>query len=412
MLVRSADSGFAASELLTGIYIVSFSKILFFAVVFFVILLWVGYKEEQPGDNSFFFVWLLLNLMSSCAIISSGNLLLLYCAFELFTLSSVFLILTHQNIKHALEAGIKFLILSLVGSAFILLSLSFVYGIAGTIDIIEISHHLKESSSAHVLLVLILLSGIALKLGVVPFHYWFPDVVKVAPIPIAAYFSLIPVSIFVILVFNTFGIAFSDMLQKLSFFYALLAVLSLVVGNLFALKQSDIKRLIAYSAILQSGFVLLGLAGGVVFDWKVIIYCLAVYLLMHMGLFSLLAAIHKSSFSFKVSSLNGLAKSSLFLALLALAYLCVFMGIPLSGSFLSRVYLLVSAIKAQWFILAGIVFFSWIFSLIIYLKLIKSIFSEPIEGEVVYKINYLLCAVSLICLICLVVLGVFPDLVF
>ncbi len=359
-----------------------------------------GYARDRGIWKGEIFTLALFCLLGIFVMISANNLLLVYLGLELQSLSMYALVALRRDDGRATEAAMKYFVLGALASGFLLYGMSMLYGAAGTLDINELARNIvagqTASKAALVLGTVFIVAGLAFKLGAVPFHMWVPDVYQGAPTAVtlliggAPKFAAFAITIR-LLVEGMLGLA-PDWQQML----IVLAVSSLAVGNLAAIAQTNLKRMLAYSTIAQVGFVLLALSAGVVAGntvsagnaYSSAMFYIVSYVLTTLGTFGLIMFLSRQGFeSEEVADLAGLARRSPWVAGVMTVFMFSLAGIPpMVGFFakLSVIQALVTTSQTLYIVLAVV---AVVFSLIgafYYLRVVKVMwFDEPVQTAAV-----------------------------
>jgi len=363
------------------------------------VMLTLVYGRPYAGDRDMlrggeFFTLSLFSLLGMFAMISAGNLLVLYLGLELLTLSSYALVALRRDSERATEAAMKYFVLGAMASGFLLYAISMMYGATGSLDINQIFQAIASGRIRHEVLVfglVFIVAGLAFKLGAVPFHMWVPDVYQGAPTAITLLIGAAPeLAAFAIairlLVEGLMPLAI-DWQQML----VVLSVASLVVGNLAAIAQTNLKRMLAYSTISQMGFVLLGLTAGVVggstanaqYAYSASMFYVITYVLTTLATFGIILLLAREGFeSEEISDLAGLnQRSPLYAGIMAV---CMFSlaGVPPLVGFYAKLTVLQALVASGQAFYIGLAVFAVVFSLIgafYYLRVVKVMyFDEPI----------------------------------
>lgn len=340
------------------------------------------------------FVLSIFSLLGMFVMISGNNFLVIYMGIELLTLSSYALVALRRDHSVSIEAAMKYFVLGALASGFLLYGMSMIYGATGSLDLQEISKAISSGQIKHQVLVfglVFLVSGLAFKLGVVPFHMWIPDVYQGAPTAVTLLVGGAPkLAAFAVmirlLVEGMFPLAF-DWQQMLM----LLAVASLAIGNLAAIAQTNIKRMLAYSTISHMGFVLIGMMSGVVIGhgdaagnaYSSSMFYVVSYVLTTLASFGVILLLARNGFeSEEISDFAGLNQRSPFYA--GIMAMCLFSlaGIPPMIGFYGKLAVLQALVAAGGAMNLGLAVFAVLMSLIgafYYLRVVKVMyFDAPI----------------------------------
>lgn len=337
-------------------------------------------------------------LLGMFLLVGSTHLLMMFLALELTSISSYVLAgFTKKNLKSA-EASLKYIIYGAVSSGIMLYGITLLIGVTGTADMILVGEALKEGAGNALLLnsaILMILVGFGFKIAVVPFHFWAPDVYEGAPITITSYLSVASKMASFAIMIRFFTISFSDagslsaseawaLLPDVNWnlFAGVMAALAMIVGNLTALRQDNIKRMLAYSSIAHAGYLLMGLVvltgQGIA---SVMIY-FVIYLFMNLGAFYI-AMLYSDKFgTLSIEGYKGLGHKAPFESIAMTLFLVSLTGIPPTGGFIAKLYIFGAAISAGWIWLVAIAGITTIVSLFYYVRVVRNMFLYTPEGEV------------------------------
>ncbi len=411
LLVYTPDvKGFLFSTGMTniGLYVIDpfsfFFKILILLAMIYTILFSLSSKEinEAGGNRGEYYVLLSSFALGMFLLTSTIDLLLMYLSFELVSLSSYILAGFTRNVKRSAEASLKYIIFGAVASGAMLYGISILYGLTGTTNLYLINFYLSNQNIESLPLViagLLIIGGIGFKISMAPFHFWTPDVYEGAPITITAVLSVASKAAGFALLIRSLKIMFIDYtatnLQssawailsqfKWNELIAGLAVLTMTLGNLAALWQSNLKRMLAYSSIAHAGYMLTGF---VILDnqgiMAILIYFF-IYLFMNLGAFFVVMLIADKLGSEEMEDYTGLGYKAPFLGVSLTIFLISLTGIPPTAGFVAKLYLFGALIKAKWIWLAVIGVLNSVISLYYYLKVVKNMFLR--ESEIEYSHN-------------------------
>ncbi len=308
-------------------------------------------SEDGTGEYYCLFLFACAGMMWMA---SAADLVSLFVALELTTITSYILVGFMRRNVGSLEAGVKFLILGALSTGFLVYGIAWMYGATGTTNLAEIGQNITEENSTYLLFGLsLVLISLAFKMGAVPMHLWIPDVYQGAPTPTTAFLSVaskaagFAIAIRVVEPFLNGSI----LAPKVAFILAVLAGATILLGNLAAIPQKNFKRLLAYSSIANAGFILLPLAAWQTGDSdltskQVIAFYLAIYLIMTFAAFFVLAVIHRNTGSDEISAFEGLGQRNPLLALMTAIIIGALAGLPLTAGFWGKFLAFKAAIDA------------------------------------------------------------------
>ncbi len=398
-------------------------KLLVYLSVFGVLIYGRDYLAERDLDKGEYYLLVLFATLGMMVMISAYNLLSLYLGLEMLSLSLYALVAIDRDSPRATEAAMKYFVLGALASGLLLYGMSMIYGATGTLEVGLIAQALQDGIANRTILVfglVFLVAGIAFKLGVVPFHMWIPDVYHGAPTAITLFIATAPkLAAFAmalrLLVSGLFALA--DEWQTM---LLLMAVLSIGVGNLAAIAQTNIKRMLAYSGISHMGFMLLALMSGVasrdvdpmalVNAYSSAMYYSIAYVLMSLGAFGVVLLLSRAGYEAEnLEDFKGLNKRSPWFAAMMMITMLSMAGIPFFVGFFAKFSVLLAAVAADHL---TVVVIAVIFSLIgayYYLRVVKLMyFDPPVDSAPIYPsmdMRVLLSANGL----AIALLGIFPN---
>jgi NADH-quinone oxidoreductase subunit N len=391
------------------------------------------YSRQYAGDRGMmsgnmggeFYVLALFTMLGQMIMISGNNMLPIYLGLEMMSLSLYALVAIRRDHAISTEASMKYFILGSLASGFMLYGISMIYGATGSLDITTIAKMVSTNTANHTILVfglVFVVAGMAFKLGAVPFHMWVPDVYQGSPTAVTLLLGAAPklasfAMMFRILVEGLQGLAFDWQQMLLA-----LAVLSLALGNLTAIAQTNLKRMLAYSTIAQLGFVLLGMMSGVIGSrdaanaanaaqaYSAAMYYTITYVLTTLGSFGLIMMLARSGFEAEeVADFKGLAKRSPWYAIVMTVLMFSLAGVPPMMGFMAKWAVLQAVVATGQYWLAIVAVLFSLIGAFYYLRVVKTIWfddvadaspiSTPMDMRVVLSLNGVL----------VVLLGVAPG---
>jgi NADH-quinone oxidoreductase subunit N len=373
----------------------SLFKIICIALAFFTVTL--AASEKALRNHGEYLAMLLLATIGLMLLVGSEELLVIFIGLELLGLSLYVMTAFDKTDVRSAEAGLKYFLFGSMASAFTLFGISFIYGISGTTGLAAIGKELMTASVQPLLAVGIVMTliGFVFKIAAAPFHLWAPDAYQGAPVPSAAFIaSGSKVASFVVLgkiVLVGFGpvhgsAAWHAMVAGWSPVLAALAALSIVVGNLVALAQSNVRRLLAYSAVAHAGYTLLGLVAGGRDGFSATLFYTTVYAFTLVGAFGVVALVRRETGGDNLTNFSALWSRSPLLAGCMSIFMLSLAGLPPLAGFFGKFYLFSVALRAGdnhgllW--LVALALFGSLISLYYYLIVLKVIFVEPDLSEV------------------------------
>ncbi len=351
----------------------AFFQIVFLLAAFFAVASSHGLMKKLSADRGEYFALILLSTTGMMLLASTLELITLYVSLELTTIPLFVLAAYRKDQLSSSEAGLKYLILGAVSSAILLYGISLVYGLTGTTFLVPALSRLIEQSvpmllasgninMALVMAIVMMVAGFGFKLALVPFHMWAPDVYEGAPTPVTSFLSVASKGAGVVAiarVFYTTLPAFHDV--HWGTFVAVLAAAAMVVGNITAVLQSNIKRMLAFSSIAHAGYVLVGFValpqGSVAppYGPASLLFYMVAYLFANMGAFACAIAFEKNFGSYQIKDYHGLSKQSPGLAIIMTLFLLSLAGIPPLAGFMAKYYVFLAGWQQfAWLVIIGL----------------------------------------------------------
>jgi NADH-quinone oxidoreductase subunit N len=338
-------------------------------------------KDENTEKISEYFILILSTLIGMDFMISSGHFLMFYIGLELATIPIAALAAFERYKNKSAEAGIKLILISAFSSGVLLYGLSMIYGSTGTLYFNEIRNYIS-GSNLQILAFIFFFSGMAFKISIVPFHLWTADVYEGAPVNITSFLSVISkgaaLFIFIVLLFSVFPVIIRTW-QKAIY---ITSILTMTIGNLFAIRQQNLKRFLAFSSISQAGYILLGIIGGNSLGMASVIYYIIVYIFSNLGAFGVVAAISNATGKENIDDYNGLYRTNPMLSLIMTLALFSLAGIPPVAGFFGKFFLFTAAAEKKFYLLVLIAVLNTIISLYYYLLVVKAMFINNNENPI------------------------------
>jgi NADH-quinone oxidoreductase subunit N len=359
-----------------------------------VTLVSIDFMKERTSYRGEFFGFLILAGLAMCLAAGATDLLMIYLAMEFLSFTSYILVGYLRDDTKSNEASLKYFLYGATASAVMLYGMSLLYGITGTTQLAGIASYLAglPADSSQLWLVvpafLMLLVGFGFKIALVPFHQWSPDAYEGAPTPVTAFLSVGPKAIGFALLIRVFMTALPELTTAWTAVLAGISMVTMTLANLVALKQTNIKRMLAYSSIAQAGYILIGFVSvslnsesGFTGMNGVLIYLFA-YLFTNLGVFAAAIAFEQATGSVQISDYAGLSKRSPGLAVVMLICLLSLAGIPATGGFIGKFFVFGAAIQSQFYVLALVGIINSVIAVFYYMNIVRYMFFvPPEEGE-------------------------------
>lgn len=339
-------------------------------------------KEENSERISEYIILIMSTIIGMNFMISAGHFIMFYIGLELATIPITALAAFERYKNKSAEAGIKLIFTSALSSGILLYGLSMFYGTTGTLYFSEVATAFR-GENLQILGFIFFFAGMAFKISLVPFHLWAADVYEGSPVNITSYLSVVSkgaaVFILIIVLFTVFPVII-DVWQKTIY---VIAVLTMTVGNLFAIRQQNLKRFLAFSSISQAGYILLGIISGNELGMATVIYYILVYVFSNLGAFGVIATISNATGKENIDDYNGLYHTNPKLSLAMTLALFSLAGIPPVAGFFGKFFLFTAAAHEGFYILVLIAVLNTIIALYYYLLVVKAMFMNKNEAPIV-----------------------------
>jgi NADH-quinone oxidoreductase subunit N len=396
-----------------------FFNLIFLVTGFLTILSSIEFAKRLRSYQGEYFGLILFSMVGMMFLASAGELLTLYVSLELTTIPLFILAAYRKDEQKSSEAGLKYLILGGMSSALLLFGISLIFGLTGTTFLKELKTVLivkflstGDIGPALTLSLIFIIAGLGFKLALVPFHMWVPDVYEGAPTPITAFLSVASkaagIAAFLRIFFRAFLIVQVDWVLLL----AVLASLAMIIGNVIALLQTNIKRMLAYSSIAQIGYILMGAVAASSTGASSMAFYLFVYMFANMGAFITAIAFSNGTGSDEIKDYAGLSRKSPALAAMMAVFMLSLVGIPPLAGFMGKYYLFSSAIEQGYIWLVVVAILTSVVSLYYYLGVVRQMyFQASPEGDkaVSIAITPALKTALIISVIGVLIFGILPH---
>ncbi len=390
-----------------------FFNIIFLVSTILVVLISMNYLGRQDRRQGGYYLLILLATLGMMLMASGNELIVVFLGLELMSLSLYVLAGYFQRSMASSEAGMKYLLLGAFASGFFLYGIALVYGGAGTTSIPQIASTLAVDAKSPLLLagMFLLIVGFGFKVALVPFHQWAPDVYEGAPTSIAAFISAGPKAAGFAAFLRIFMEAFQNLQSEWIVAVIILAALTMTVGNLVAIAQRNIKRMLAYSSIAHAGYILVGLAAANKDGISSAMFYLLIYCVMNIGAFGVvILARTEDGESLMISDYAGLGFKKPLLALFMTVMLLSLAGFPPTAGFVGKFYIFRSAVEAGqiWLVIIGAI--NTAISAFYYLRVVVTMYMREPEAELDFLAYPRLLIVALtLAAIGVVLIGILPS---
>lgn len=328
-----------------------------------------------------FYILMLSTLLGMFFMLSSSNLLMFYVGLELASIPLAAMANFDLDKKRSAEAAMKYIISSAFASGLLLFGISMMYGVAGSLNFAD----LKAIASATPLFLfsfVLIIAGFGFKISAVPFHLWTADVYEGSPIAVTSYLSVISKGSMIFVMTSVLFTVFDKLFFQWYNIMAVLAVLSMIVGNLFAIRQQNIKRFLAFSSISQVGFILIGVTGGDNTGFSSVIYFVLIYLFSNLAAFGVLSLVSSEKGKETIDDFKGFYKTNPMLTWVLAIALFSLAGIPPTAGFFGKFFLILAGAGKNNYVLITIAALNMVVSLYYYLRIIKAMFMDANETPI------------------------------
>lgn len=373
-------------------------------VVFLMAHQWLA-REDTKIKQGEFYVLTLSTLLGMYLMTSAGHFLIFFIGLEMVSVPMAALVAFDKYRHHSAEAGAKYILMALFSSGILLYGLSFLYGTTGTLYFGDIADRLN-GSTLQTLALVFFFAGMAFKISLVPFHLWTADVYEGSPTVVTSYLSTLSkgASAFslLIILLKVFGPMINEW-QTILFW---VTIVTITLGNLFAIRQQNLKRFMAFSSISQAGYILLGIIGGNASGMSSLVYYILVYAVATLAIFTIIAVIEEKSGKIKIKDYNGLYQTNPKLTLLMTLSLFSLAGIPPFAGFFSKFFIFMSAFETGFHLLVFIALINTVISLYYYLLIVKAMYINKSEMPIAaFRSDNYSKAGLVICMLEVILLG-------
>ena len=339
-------------------------------------------RQDVKHKNGEFYILTLSTLIGMYFMVSAGHFLLFFLGLELATVPMACLIAFDKYKGNSAEAGAKFILSALFSSGIFLYGISMIYGTIGTMYFEDIPVGL-DGSPLQILALVFFFAGLAFKLSLVPFHLWTADTYQGAPTSVTAYLSVISKGAAAFATMVVLVKVFGAMTEHWSLMLSIIIVATITIGNLFAMRQSQLKRFMAFSSISQAGYIMLAVLAGTPQGMASLVYYMVVYIVANLGVFGVIASVeHHTHGKLTRDDYNGLYQTNPKLTMVMTLALFSLAGIPPFAGFFSKFFVFAAAFHSGYYLIVFIALVNTVISLYYYLLIIKAMFITPNEQPI------------------------------
>jgi NADH-quinone oxidoreductase subunit N len=385
-----------------------FFKILILISTALVLLMSIDYVKNFRFFRGEYYFLVMMSALGMMFMASAQDLLSVFVTLEFSTFGFYVLVTYLREDERSSEAGLKFFILGVFTAGLLAYGISLVYGETGTLVFSEMTS--APGSYGLAIGFIMIFAALGFKIGAVPFHSWIPDTYQGAPTPVTAFLSIAPKAAALAILIRMFFVALATFKPMWVLLFVVASIVSMTYGNIVAIAQKNIKRLLAYSGIAQIGTVMIGLAAGTKQGSDAILFFLLTYLFANLGAFAVVVGVSNLIKSDEIEDYNGLNRRSPFLAASMLIFLLSLAGVPPLAGFIGKLYILIAAMEQELYTLIIVGLINIVISLYYYLIVVKKMYiNEPTDPSPLTVSAPLKTAIC-VCIAGTLLLGVYPKL--
>ena len=371
------------------------------------------YMKTRREDPEELYLLFLLSTLGSLILAASNNFVSLFLGLELLTIPLYCAIAYTCTDRKSIEAGIKYIILAGLAAALMLFGIALIYAATGTMDFTLLGQSLAKyryETSLFLGGVALIFAALSFKISAVPFHLWTPDVYDGAALPATMFLATVSKSASLVVILRLWLIFKPHAMPELFWLLTVLAILSMLVGNLLALKQENIKRLVAYSSIAHFGYLTMAVVAAAQLATQALLLYLVAYVITILIIFGVLMLLEQPHAHINnIADLRGLFKKEPFLACVFMLALLSLMGLPLTALFMAKFLVIMAAIESSLWSLVISLIISSALGIFVYLRVAQHLFGLPDERAYLKRIKPIASAVVALLALCLITLGIWPT---
>ncbi|MGE5701084.1 MAG: NADH-quinone oxidoreductase subunit NuoN, partial [Clostridia bacterium] len=400
-------------------------KLLFLSGMAFTLLLSLTYHRENNDvkHQSEYYYLLLTGLLGAMVMASSSDMITLFVGLELLSLSSYVLVGLRKSSIESNESAMKYVVSGSIATAVTLFGMSYLYGLTGSTNLFVIAERVNEAYASGfaflaILSFVFIVVGLAFKISAVPNHMWAPDVYQGAPTPVTAFLAVVSKAAGFAIILRFLFTAYIGLvgpsgervlISEMTWYLAILAGASMIIGNTMALRQTNVKRIMAYSGIAQAGYLLVPFVTFTQLFFEQTVFYLFGYLLVSFGAFAVIMVVTRDQQTEDIKAFAGLYHRAPFTAIAMTIFLLSLAGIPVSIGFFGKFYLFMSAIVHQSYVLSGLMMATSVVSYFYYFGFIRQMYMRPGLTEAPLKVPGVVKVVILLTVLATVIFGIVPG---
>lgn len=391
-----------------------FFKQLFILGMIFVVLFSLDYAQKFLRYRGEFYTILLSALLGMCVMASANDFITLFVGLELMTISFYILVGFRMDKAASSEAAVKYLLVGSASTAVMLYGISLIYGATGSFEFLIICRNLHLFYAAGLAGVVLIMAGFFFKLSAIPFHMWAPDVYQGAPTPVTALLAMSSKAAGLAVFMRVLYVAFPILGTYWMHILAAVSALCMIGGNIMAIKQKDVKRMLAYSSIAQAGYMMVGMASADYAGIKAVMFYATLYLFANVGAFAVLSVVEEERGGTTHAHVKGLSEASPLLAAVMTISLISMAGVPPTAGFAGKIYIFTAAVDYGYIWLAFIGFIMSMMSIYYYLLVVRAMYRDLTEQEAdcaaPVKFPFAVRLTAILAAVATLGVGVYPDL--
>jgi NADH-quinone oxidoreductase subunit N len=411
-LIGSSGTAFSGMHIADGYS--AFFKFIFLINLLLSVLISIRYIKIEGVDVGEYYSLMLFSTLGMMIMASAGDIIVLYLGLELMAMSVYFLAGFLRHDTKSNEAALKYFLLGAFASAVLLYGTSMIYGLTGTTNLKAIAQFLAAKGGSHdpavMLSVMLFVVAFGFKIAAAPFHMWAPDVYEGAPTSITAFMSVGPKAAGFAVFGRVFLTAFGNLHVDWASLVIPIVILTIAVGNILAISQTNIKRMLAYSSIAHAGYALIGIVVGGPNGIASMMNYLFIYAFMNMGAFAIVIMLRTEGFrGEEISDYEGLAKSHPLASALMLIFMFSLTGIPPTAGFVGKFYLFMAAVNAgyTWLAIVAVIFSA--ISAFFYLRIVMYMYMKEPKVEVALSTSASTGLALAVAVVAVLLIGVLPS---
>lgn len=349
-------------------------------IVFLMAHEWMKLPDTHIKQGEFYFLTL-CTLLGMYFMISAGHFLMFFIGLETASIPMATLVAFDKYRHHSAEAGAKYILSALFSSGLLLYGISLIYGATGTLYFADVPALLK-AEPLQIMGFVFFFAGMGFKISLVPFHLWTADVYQGAPSTVTAYLSVVSKGAAAFVLMTILFKVFAPLANQWQEALYWVIIASITLANLFAVRQENLKRLMAFSSISQAGYIMLGVISGTAQGMTALVYYVLIYLFANLSVFTVITIVALRSHKFNLDEYNGLYRTNPKLAFLMTLALFSLAGIPPFAGFFSKFFIFAAAFHSGFHLLVFIALVNTVISLYYYLKIVKAMYINPNEEPI------------------------------